>query len=229
MRVAENRMSEDPTTGEVIVARGITKSVLIEDAMVQILAPTDLSLKQGSSLAITGPSGSGKTTLLSILAGLDKPTDGEVWMSGHPLHTLHEDQVAKIRGENVGFVFQDHQLIDSLSAVENVMLPAIIRGTADARDQALNVLSQVGLSHRISSRPHSLSGGERQRVALARALVHQPRIIFGDEPTGSLDRNSARMVIDLLLQTQELHDVALLMVTHDEQIAKRCQQQITIQ
>ncbi len=205
-----------------IVTEHLNKSVAISDSRLDILVDVNLTIGLGESVAVVGVSGSGKSTLLSLLAGLDLPTSGRVLLEGHPLNELDEDGRAELRGRMVGFVFQSFQLLPSLTALENVMLPLELKGVRLASERARDMLERVGLGHRLKHHPRQLSGGEQQRVALARAFVTEPRILFADEPTGNLDRRTGRQVIDLLFELNRLHSTTLVLVTHDEGLAGRC-------
>jgi putative ABC transport system ATP-binding protein len=178
-------------------------------------------LEEGSSCAIVGPSGSGKTTLLGLCAGLDVPSSGAVFLNGRELSTLGEDERAQLRNEVSGFVFQNFQLLPTLTALENVMLPRELRGERGLRAEAERLLAKVGLGERIHHYPSQLSGGEQQRVALARAFINQPRILFADEPTGNLDSETAAVVINLLFELNQANGTALVLVTHDPELASR--------
>jgi putative ABC transport system ATP-binding protein len=219
--------SIDPD-GAAIVARKLGKTVQDSSGSLRILHNIDLQVPRGESLAIVGASGSGKSTLLSLLAGLDVPTEGEVWLCGQSLFDLTEDQRAAHRARHVGFVFQSFQLIAHLTALENVMLPLELRGDRQARAKAQAMLERVGLGQRLSHRPVLLSGGEQQRVALARAFVMRPDILMADEPTGSLDHVSGLSVMDLMFELNSEIGTTLVLVTHDDAIAKRCHQVIRI-
>ncbi len=214
-------MSE-PDKTIVLAARGLAKSIDFHGEHLTILRSADLTLARGESLAIVGASGSGKSTLLSLLAGLDYPSNGEVMLLGQPLFELSEDQRARLRRDRVGFVFQNFQLLPQLSALENVMLPLELAGRKDARQSALAMMERVGLSHRLRHFPRHLSGGEQQRVALARAFVIEPRVLFADEPTGNLDLGSGRQIIDLLFRLNAEEGTSLVLVTHDTELAGRC-------
>jgi len=178
--------------------------------------------KAGESVAVVGTSGSGKTTLLGILAGLDTATGGQVQLVDAQLHELDEEARALVRGKHVGFVFQSFQLLGSLTALENVMLPAELRGDRLAQEQALELLEKVGLADRTDHYPRQLSGGEQQRVAIARAFASQPTVLFADEPTGNLDTHTGEIIIELLFSLNEEFGTTLVMVTHDERLAQRC-------
>ncbi len=182
----------------------------------------------GESVAVVGVSGSGKTTLLSLLAGLDLPTSGQIFLDGICLNRLDEDGRAAVRGDLVGFVFQNFQLLPSLTALENVMLPLELKGERRAAARAREYLGRVGLEHRLHHTPRQLSGGEQQRVALARAFVTEPAILFADEPTGNLDRRTGAQVIDLLFELNRAHGTTLILVTHDEILARRCRRTIVL-
>jgi putative ABC transport system ATP-binding protein len=173
----------------------------------------------GETCSIVGPSGSGKTTLLGLCAGLDRPTSGSVTLCGIDLTPLDEDERAAVRNRHVGFVFQTFRLLPTLTALENVMVPAELRGTRDARDRARDLLQEVGLGDRLEHYPTQLSGGEQQRVAMARAFINEPRILFADEPTGNLDAETAERVEDVLFRLNETADTTLVLVTHDEELA----------
>ena len=206
----------------VLAARGIGKTVKSGEADLVILREIDLAVMPGEVVAVVGASGSGKSTLLAILAGLDTPTAGAVQLAGEDLFALDEDARAELRGRAVGFVFQSFQLLPSLTALENVMLPLELAAREDAEDQAREILSRVGLAERLQHYPKHLSGGEQQRVALARAFVVRPQVLLADEPTGSLDAESGEAVIELLFQLNREAGTTLVMVTHDEHLAQRC-------
>jgi putative ABC transport system ATP-binding protein len=206
----------------ILSARGIGKTVKSGDSDLVILREIDLSVTAGEALAIVGASGSGKSTLLAILAGLDTPTVGEVRLDGQDLFALDEDARAELRGRCVGFVFQSFQLLPSLTALENVMLPLELRKDAEAESKAEEILRRVGLGARLGHYPKHLSGGEQQRVALARAFSVRPKLLFADEPTGSLDAESGDGVIDLVFELNRGFGTTLVMVTHDEHLAGRC-------
>jgi len=192
-----------------------------------ILNGIDFTIEAGSTVAITGPSGSGKSTLLGLLAGLDIPTAGSVRLAGQDLSALDEDGRARLRARHVGFVFQSFQLLSNLTALENVMLPLELAGRP-AREAAHTMLSRVGLAKRLHVYPETLSGGEQQRVALARAFVVRPDFLFADEPTGSLDAATGAMVIDLMFELHRENHTTLMLVTHDPQLAARCDRQLTL-
>ena len=192
------------------------------DGRLDILTAVNLAIKPAETVAIVGASGSGKSTLLGLLAGLDLPSEGKIWLASECLTDFDEDGRARIRGQHIGFVFQSFQLIPHLNALENVMLPLELNGIQDARQRALTMLERVQLAERIHNTPRQLSGGEQQRVALARAFVTQPAILFADEPTGNLDRKTGQTIIDLLFRLNHDHRTTLVLVTHDPDLATRC-------
>lgn len=214
---------------KVLSANHLGKQVISSDGVLAILHDICFDLYQGESVAITGSSGSGKSTLLSLLAGLDTPTAGNVVMMGQDLNQLNEDGRASLRASHVGFVFQSFQLLPHLNALENVMLPAELKGDLEAKDKATLWLNKVGLKDRLKHFPKTLSGGEQQRVALARAFINQPAILFADEPTGSLDEASGNRVIDLLFDLKQANHSTLILVTHDPALASRCERQLQLQ
>lgn len=187
-----------------------------------------MEINEGESVAIVGSSGSGKSTLLGLLAGLDVNTSGDILVYDKPFSQLDEEQRAIIRGQYVGFVFQSFHLLPSLQAIENVMLPAELKGDKEARSKAEALLGKVGLSHRLTHYPNQLSGGEQQRVAIARAFASQPKILFADEPTGNLDEDNGKLVIDLLFDLNRSQGTTLVMVTHDNDLANLCDRQLVM-
>lgn len=207
-----------------IEAKAISKTVHDSTGSIDILSDVSLSVAPGSSLAILGASGSGKSTLLGILAGLDTPSSGEVWWFGERIDQLAEDARAMRRNGVLGFVFQSFQLLGHLNALENVMLPLELTGAPDAKARAAAMLDQVGMSARAGHFPKTLSGGEQQRVALARAFVTEPRLIFADEPTGSLDAANGERISDLLFDLRARHGTTVVLVTHAPELAQRCDQ-----
>ncbi|MFU8815275.1 MAG: ABC transporter ATP-binding protein [Pseudomonadales bacterium] len=212
----------------VIRAQGVDKVVPTAEGQLVILDGIELEINAGESVAIVGASGSGKTTLLGILAGLDLPSAGVVTLVGRELTSLDEEQRARVRGEEVGFVFQTFQLLSSLTALENVMLPAELHGERDAGDQARQLLEKVGLGQRLGHYPRQLSGGEQQRVAIARAFASRPNVLFADEPTGNLDTATGGRIIDLLFDLNAEFSTTLVLVTHDDRLAARCQRVVVI-
>jgi putative ABC transport system ATP-binding protein len=214
------KMSSSEKT--ILSARGVGKTVKSGSSDLVILRDIDLSVTAGDAVAVVGASGSGKSTLLAILAGLDTPSVGTVAVDGADLFSLDEDARAELRGRLVGFVFQSFQLLPSLSALENVMLPLELAGREDAETASREILSRVGLAERLAHYPKHLSGGEQQRVALARAFSVRPKLLFADEPTGSLDAAAGSGVIDLIFELNRSYGTTLVMVTHDEHLAQRC-------
>ena len=204
----------------------LCKSLSLGDETLDILENVNLSVKSGESIAIVGKSGSGKSTLLSLLAGLDKATSGHVFIKGQDLSAMDEDGRAAVRNQHVGFVFQNFQLLPHLSALDNVMLPLELKATTNAKQQAKTWLSKVGLSDRLMHQPNQLSGGEQQRVAIARAFVCEPDILFADEPTGNLDRNTGHQIEELLFQMNKDKGTTLVLATHDPELAARCGRQV---
>ncbi|MCF6782532.1 MULTISPECIES: ABC transporter ATP-binding protein [Pseudomonadaceae] len=207
----------------ILNARNLSKVVPSAEGELAILEAVSLRLEKGDSLAIVGTSGSGKSTLLGLLAGLDLPSSGEVILAGHRLGELDEDQRARVRAEHVGFVFQSFQLLDSLNALENVMLPLELHGRRDAQAKATELLQRVGLGARLHHYPRQLSGGEQQRVAVARAFAAEPEVMFADEPTGNLDSHTGANITELLFELNRERSTTLVLVTHDERLARRCQ------
>lgn len=193
-----------------------------------ILQGISLEFKVGDSVAIVGASGSGKSTLLGIMAGLDTPSAGEVWLLGENISAMNEDQRAAVRAKGVSFVFQNFQLLPGLTALENVMLPLEIRGAKQPKQRAQELLEQVGLGERLSHYPNQLSGGEQQRVAIARAFAGEPQILFADEPTGNLDSATGKQVEQLLFQLNRNYGTTLVLVTHDERLAAQCSKQVRL-
>lgn len=207
----------------VLIANNVQKVVSLQDSVITILKDVKLIVKQGETVSILGVSGSGKSTLLGLLAGLDNPSAGSIELFHRNLNELDEEAKAQLRQQQVGFVFQDFHLLPQLTALENVMLPLEIAGVADAKSKAQLMLSEVGLEHRMDHKPSQLSGGEQQRVALGRAFVTEPKIIFADEPTGSLDEKTGLQVVEKLYQMNQAYQTTLIMVTHDTKVAERSQ------
>jgi putative ABC transport system ATP-binding protein len=212
----------------VLEAKKLRKEVGSPEGTLTILDDVSLAVNAGESVAVVGASGAGKSTLLALLAGLDAPTSGEVWLEGTELSALDEDGRAAMRGQHVGFVFQSFHLVPSLTALENVMLPLELAGRADARQAARDVLSQVGLAGRLGHYPRQLSGGEQQRVAIARAFVTSPSVLFADEPTGNLDTATGARVVQLLFDLNRATGATLVLVTHDRDLAARCDRMVEL-
>ncbi|GDX06063.1 ABC transporter ATP-binding protein [Buttiauxella sp. WJP83] len=214
----------------IVEVHHLSKSVGQGEHQLSILTGVELVVKPAQTIALIGESGSGKSTLLAILAGLDDGSDGEVHLCGQPLHTMDEEARAALRAKNVGFVFQSFMLVPTLNALENVELPALLRGENDAssRAQAKALLEQLGLGKRMDHLPAQLSGGEQQRVALARAFNGRPGVLFADEPTGNLDRHTGDRIADLLFSLNRDFATTLILVTHDEQLAARCDRRLRL-
>ena len=218
-----------PIADPVLKAEKITKQVSSPEGTLTIVNEVDLQIASAQSVAIIGASGAGKSTLLALLAGLDEPTSGRVWLNGKELTALDEDGRAAVRADHVGFVFQSFHLVPSLTAIENVMLPLELAGRRNAREAAARVLEQVNLYARREHYPRQLSGGEQQRVAIARAFVTQPAVLFADEPTGNLDAVTGERIIELLFELNRGAQTTLVMVTHDIAIAQRCGRTVRIE
>lgn len=212
-----------------IKTANVTKTVTTTEGDLQILQPISFEVNTGESIAIIGASGSGKSTLLGLLAGLDEVSEGEIFLDDAPLHNMDEEARAVLRGQKVGFIFQSFMLVQSLTALENVMLPAEIAGLDNPKKRAQDILEQVGLSHRAHHYPNQLSGGEQQRVAIARAFITQPKILFADEPTGNLDAANGKKVEELLFNLNKEQGTTLVLVTHDNKLAQQCDRQLTMQ
>ena len=217
--VSFSERPEKAANDSIVEAHRLSKSYAIGERHIPVLQQVDLNVAAGEFLVVRGSSGSGKTTLLSLLSGLDRPDSGRIRIEGHDITDLSEDELAPLRNAAFGFVFQSFHLIPSLTALENVMFPAELRGEGRAREQALALLDQVGLEARSDNFPHQLSGGEMQRVAICRALINHPRIIFADEPTGNLDSRNGRLVLELLLDFHRRQRTTLIMVTHSRELA----------
>ena len=213
----------------IIQVNGLSKVVSTFEGELPILSDISFNVKHGESVAIVGTSGSGKSTLLSLLAGLDTASSGEIFLDSEPLHNLDEEERAALRAAKIGFVFQSFMLVQSLTALENVMLPAELAGESDAKEQAIALLEKVGLSHRIDHYPSQLSGGEQQRVAIARAFIGTPKILFADEPSANLDSKNGKMIESLLFDLNTQHGTTLILVTHDEGLAQKCEHIIQIE
>ncbi|MFA0015973.1 ABC transporter ATP-binding protein [Vibrio lentus] len=207
----------------IIKAEAVSKTVSTNQEHLTILEQVDIDIREGETVAIVGTSGAGKSTLMTLLAGLDVPTSGEISLLGQPLSQLDDEARAKIRSESVGFVFQSFLLIPSLSALQNVTLPCLLKGENEDIERATALLESVGLKDRLDHLPSQLSGGEQQRVALARAFMIKPKILFADEPTGNLDQQTAAKIVELLFELNSSHGTTLVLVTHDPKLAQRCQ------
>lgn len=222
-------LASTAVAGPVLKAIGVGKKIVGPNEELVILDQLDTTIEAAEVVAIIGPSGSGKSTLLGILAGLDQPTSGVVELLGESLADMDEDQCARLRAGRVGFVFQSFQLLPGLTALENVMLPLELAGDTQAASRAASMLAEVGLSERQKHHPLQLSGGEQQRVAIARAFVSEPELLFADEPTGNLDGETGATVIDLMFRLRQQQGSALVLVTHDNQLAERCDRRLLMQ
>jgi len=206
----------------VLAANNVTKQVSSPEGTLTILSDVSFAIDKGDSVAIVGASGAGKSTLLALLAGLDLPTSGEIWLDSHNLTSLDEDGRAAVRAASVGFVFQSFHLVPSLNALENVMLPLELAGNENPRATANTIMRKVGLGERWSHYPSQLSGGEKQRVAIARAFATEPAVLFADEPTGNLDARTGETIIELMFELNRNSSTTLVLVTHDSSLAERC-------
>lgn len=226
-RVTNFRMSNHSANDNtVLAAENVTKQVISPEGSLTILSDVSFSVNKGESVAIVGASGAGKSTLLALLAGLDLPTEGRIWLNGVNLNDLDEDGRADVRATSVGFVFQSFHLLLSLNALENVMLPLELSGRERPRQAASEILKQVGLAERWSHYPAQLSAGEKQRVAIARAFATEPAVLFADEPTGNLDSRTGDRVMDLMFELNKTSSTTLVLVTHDQALAARCEREI---
>jgi putative ABC transport system ATP-binding protein len=206
----------------VLAANNVTKQVSSPEGTLTILSDVSFAIDRGDSVAIVGASGAGKSTLLALLAGLDLPTRGEIWLDSHNLTSLDEDGRAAVRAASVGFVFQSFHLVPSLNALENVMLPLELAGNDNPRETANTIMQKVGLGERWSHYPSQLSGGEKQRVAIARAFATEPAVLFADEPTGNLDARTGETIVELMFELNRNSSTTLVLVTHDNTLAERC-------
>ncbi|MCB1765938.1 MAG: ABC transporter ATP-binding protein [Candidatus Competibacteraceae bacterium] len=222
VNVAARSTSDNPVAETIIRVEDLGKQVTSPEGPLTILDALHFNIFKGESVAVVGASGSGKSTLLGLLAGLDAPTQGRVWLAGVNLNSLDEDGRALLRAQRVGFVFQSFQLLTGLTALENIMLPLELAGQADARQQALELLERVGLQARARHYPSQLSGGEQQRVAIARAFAGRPDVLFADEPTGNLDQKTGHRIIELLFALNREQGATLVLVTHDQELAAYC-------
>ena len=227
-QTTEPAPAKSEMTASILAVRGLGKTYTTAGHPLTVLADINFDLAPGAPCAIVGPSGSGKTTLLGLCAGLDRPTTGQVVLDGHHLGDLDEDALAALRNATTGFVFQSFQLLPSLTALENVLVPLELRGVRGAQATALDNLARVGLADRTDHYPNQLSGGEQQRVALARAFVHRPKILFADEPTGNLDDETSGPIVDMLFDLNATAGTALVLVTHDPELARRAGRVITM-
>jgi putative ABC transport system ATP-binding protein len=221
-------MQSDPNSERFIQAASLGKTVTTGDRELTLLKDINFTVEAGTSVAILGASGSGKTTLLGLLAGLDVPTEGTVLIDGIDLGTLDEDGRAQLRAGKIGFIFQSFQLLNGLTALENVMMPLELSADSDARRTATDLLGRVGLGERLGHYPNQLSGGEQQRCAIARAFAGQPKLLFADEPTGNLDQKTGKRIIDLLFELNIEQGATLIMATHDEQLASHCKRRLQL-
>ena len=215
-------------TNSILSVEHLSKVFKSGEHIVNVLSDVSFVVEAGSTCAIVGPSGSGKTTLIAICAGLERPSEGSVALDGTALHSASEEDLARLRNQSVGFIFQNFQLLPSLTALENVMVPAEIRGENHARSRAGDLLKQVGLQGRLDHYPVQLSGGEQQRVAIARAFMNQPKILFADEPTGNLDADTAGEIIKLIFDLNATRGTTLLLVTHDRELSQQATRTIRL-
>jgi len=221
-------MTSQPSNEAVLVAEHVSKTVISPEGGLTILSDVSFVIQRGETVAVTGASGAGKSTLLALLAGLDLPSEGKIWLNGNELTALDEDGRAAIRAASVGFVFQSFHLVPSLNALENVMLPLELKGNANPRSKASEILDEVGLAERVRHYPAQLSGGEKQRVAIARAFATQPAVLFADEPTGNLDSRTGGHIMDLMFELNRNSSITLVLVTHDKSLAARCDRELAL-
>lgn len=222
-------MSNDlPDQQTVLATEEVSKQVSSPEGTLTILSDVSFAVRRGDSVAVVGPSGAGKSTLLALLAGLDLPTRGKIWLDGWELSALDEDGRAQVRAASVGFVFQSFHLVPSLTALENVMLPLELAGSDGPRRQAMDILETVGLRDRVSHYPSQLSGGEKQRVAIARAFATEPAVLFADEPTGNLDARTGDNIMRIMFELNQNSSTTLVLVTHDRRLAERCDREIRL-
>ncbi len=216
------------STDNILTVEHLNKEFKSGEDRVHVLNDVSFAIARGSSCAVVGPSGSGKTTLIAICAGLERPSKGAVQFDGEALHQASEEKLARIRNQSIGFIFQSFQLLPSLTALENVMVPAEISGERLVRASALELLGRVGLRNRLYHYPMQLSGGEQQRVAIARAFMNQPKILFADEPTGNLDAETAESIVKLIFNLNSMNRTTLILVTHDRELTEQADRVITL-
>jgi putative ABC transport system ATP-binding protein len=216
------------STDNILTVEHLSKEFKSGDDTVHVLSDVSFAIERGTSCAVVGPSGSGKTTLIAICAGLERPSQGAVEFDGVALHKASEEKLARIRNQSIGFIFQSFQLLPSLTALENVMVPAEISGERMVRASALELLGRVGLRNRMYHYPMQLSGGEQQRVAIARAFMNQPKILFADEPTGNLDTETAESIVKLIFNLNSMNRTTLILVTHDRELTEQADRVITL-
>lgn len=227
-RMSSSESDVNAVLSTVLSAVNLSKQVSSPEGSLTILSDVSFDIRAGESVAVVGPSGAGKSTLLALLAGLDLPTSGHVTLNEVNLSELDEDGRARVRAENVGFVFQSFHLVPSLNALENVMLPLELAGNVDPRAASLDIINQVGLADRYRHYPAQLSGGEKQRVAIARAFATEPAVLFADEPTGNLDTRTGATIMDLMFELNRRSSTTLILVTHDTALAGRCDRIISL-
>ena len=233
MRISLDKNLNMNTPNIILTTRNLHKRVASPDdtskELLVILKGIELEIKSGETLAILGASGSGKSTLLGLLAGLDHASEGQISLQGTRLDQMNEDQRADMRAQHVGFIFQSFQLLPGLTALDNVLLPLELKGESQGENKAKSLLERVGLKHRLHHYPKQLSGGEQQRVAIARAFITRPTILFADEPTGNLDAKTGALIIDMLMEINREFQTTLVIVTHDEQLARQCQRRCILE
>ena len=214
---------------KILQAQDVSKTYTIGERQITVLDNVSFVVNNGEFLVVNGSSGSGKSTLLSLMSGLDNPTTGRIWVDETDITDMSEDDLAPLRNEFIGFVFQSFHLVPSLTAIENIMFPAELKGDGQALQKAESLLQRVGLQERADNFPHQLSGGEKQRVAICRALINNPKLVFADEPTGNLDSHNGEAILQLLLELRQERQTTLVLVTHSAEIAKRAERVITLQ
>lgn len=229
--VNQSQQSAQPASGPILEVRNLVKELPVENGKLQILKGVNMSVNSGEIVAIVGPSGSGKTTLLGLIGGLDTPTSGNIVLAGQDISRLNEDKLAYVRNRTIGFVFQFFNLVPTLSALENVMLPIQFdeKSRFNPEKRSKELLEMVGLGHRLSHKPKQLSGGEQQRVAIARALANQPALLLGDEPTGNLDSERGNEILNLIQELRQSLGLTVILVTHDPKVASRSDRVLTMQ